>query len=176
MIGPFLRRDFEIHRLRGCAVLVSGQIVRHYHLQDVFTARKYNPRPEQKLRCAPVRVILRQAGDQNPDLVGYLRPTAARPGSPPPVKTKAGTVPSDDCLRLHDDQYVSPSKPQALQSRPEKPVERVQRWPRPFSLENRDLLSESKNFKCGVASTAEEDAGGGQEYENVFDHELTVVT
>ena len=112
----------------------------------------------------------------NPDLVRYLRPTAARPGSPPPIKTKARTVPSDDCLRLHDDQYVSPSRPQALQSRPEKPIERAQEWPRPFSLEDRDLLSEGENFKGGVASTAEEDAGGGKESENVFDHELTVVT
>jgi len=63
-----------------------------------------------------------------------------------------------------------------LQSRPEKPVERVQRGPRLFSLEDRDLLSEGENFKGGVASTPEEDAGGGQEHENVFNHELTVVT
>ena len=101
---------------------------------------------------------------------------AAQPGSPPPVKTKAGTVPCDDCLRLHDEQYVSPSRPQALKSRPEKPLEGVQGWPRPFSLENRDLQSEGENFKGGVASIAEEDACGGEERENVFDHELTVVT
>ena len=76
-------------------------------------------------RSAPVGVLFRQATDQNSHLVADLRPAAARPGPPSPVQAKAGTVPSDDRLRLDDDEDVGRSRPQGLQSRPEEPIERV---------------------------------------------------
>ncbi len=76
-------------------------------------------------RSAPVGVLFRQATDQNSQLVADLRPAAARPGPPSPVQAKAGTVPSDDRLRLDDDEDVGPSRPQALQSCPDEPIERV---------------------------------------------------
>jgi hypothetical protein len=40
------------------------------------------------------------------------------------------------------------------QSGPEESVQRVECWPRPFSFEHGDLLSEGQNFESGITSTA----------------------
>ncbi len=90
--------------------------------------------------------------------------------------SEARTMPSDHRLRLHDDEDVGPSRPQALQSDPEKSIDTVQGRTRPFPFEDGDLLPESENFKRGVASTSQEDADGSEETEYAFQHELTVVT
>jgi len=42
----------------------------------------------------PIRVLFRQASDQNTNLIGDLRPATAWRGSPTPVETKTGAVPS----------------------------------------------------------------------------------
>ena len=62
------------------------------------------------------------------------------------------------------------------QSRPEKSVQGVQGWPRPFAVERGDLLSEGEDFEGGVASTAEEDTERGEEGEEEFRHGLTVLS
>src|SRR5207248_11483428 len=87
------------------------------------------------LRRSPVRTLNRHAADESPHLLAHFRPTATRPGSPAPVHAKARPMPSDHRLRLHDDQNIRPSRPNAPQSGPEEPVETVEGWSRPFSFE-----------------------------------------
>ena len=43
------------------------------------------------------------------------------------------------------------------------------------SFENCDLLSQGEDLKCSVTPTAEEDLNCGQESEDEFEHEPTVV-
>ena len=59
-----------------------------------------------------------------------------------------------------------------VENRPEGSIQGVPRWPRPFAFEDGDLLPEGEDFEGSIASTAEEDADG----EDEFEHELTVVT
>ena len=63
---------------------------------------------------SPVRVLFRQASDQNTNLIGDLRSAAAWPGSPTPVETEIGAVPADDGLGLHDDEDVGPAGPKSV--------------------------------------------------------------
>jgi len=79
------------------------------------------------------------------------------------MEPKAGAVPADDGLGLHDVEDVGPAGPEAAEGRPEESVQRVQYWPRRFPLEHSDLLPESEDFEGGVAPAAEEDSDGGNE-------------
>jgi hypothetical protein len=56
---------------------------------------------------SPIRVLLLQASDQNPNLLGDLRSAAAWPRSPTPIETEPGAVPADHGLGLDDDQDVA---------------------------------------------------------------------
>ena len=67
-------------------------------------------------------------------------------------------MPGDDGLRLDDDEDVAPGRPQVTQRRPEESVPGVQFRPRPFTLENRDLLAQGEDFDRGIASAPKEDA------------------
>jgi hypothetical protein len=49
-------------------------------------------------------------------------------------------------------------------------------WTGPFSLEDRDLLSEGEEFKGGIAATAEEHPVCSQNREDEFERELIPVT
>ena len=100
----------------------------------------------------PIRVLLRQAPDQHTNLFGDLRSAASAPRSPTPVQPKTGAVPTDDSLRFHDEQDLSPTGPEVTEGGPEESVQPVQHRPRPLSLEHRDLLSEGQNLKGRVAS------------------------
>ena len=51
----------------------------------------------------------------------------------------------------------------------------MERWPGPFSFENRNLLAKGEDLKSGIGSAAEEHANQGDEGEDEFDHEITVV-
>jgi hypothetical protein len=97
-------------------------------------------------------------------------------GSPTPVETEPGAVPADDGLGLRDDEDVSPAGPKAAEGRPEGSVQGVPCWLRPFAFEHGDLLSESQDLQRSVAPTAEEDADHGEDGEDEFRHELTLVT
>ena len=127
-------------------------------------------------RCAPTRVLFRHLADQSSNLLGDLRPTAARSGTPTPIQPKTRAVPADDGLGLDDDQDVGPMGPEAAEGRPEEPVEGVQGRPRPFAFEHGDLLSEGEDFEGGIASTAEEDTDHGEDGEDELRHELTLLT
>jgi hypothetical protein len=125
---------------------------------------------------SPIEVHCRHAPDESPNLLVGPRPAASRPGTPTPVKTKAGTVPADDGVGFHDDEDLAPAEPQDPKCRPEESIPRVQCWPRPFAFEDRDLLAEGEDLKGRVPSTAEEDTDHGREREDEFGHEITLVT
>ena len=115
------------------------------------------------LGCAPTGILFCHLADEPSNLLGDLRPTAVRAGSPTPVQVEAGAMPADDSFGLDDDEYLGLARPDAMQGNPKQPVERVQRRPRPFPLENSHLLSQGKNFQGGVAATSEEDTNGLKE-------------
>jgi hypothetical protein len=112
---------------------------------------------------SPVRVFFGQASDQTADFLGDLQPATARSRAPSPVETEALAMLADDGFWFHQHEDVGPAGPTAAQGGPEEPVERVQRRPRSFPLENGDLLSQGENFEGGLAAIAEEDADGGNE-------------
>ena len=119
-------------------------------------------------RAAPRVAIVEptQAGERNQCCVGgrlWLDWPPMRRILAQRIVTKTSAVPSDDGLRLHDDEDVSPAGPTAAQGRPEEPVGGVQGRSGAFPFEDRDLLSEGEDFEGGVASTAEENTNGGEE-------------
>ena len=60
------------------------------------------------LGSSPLRVLFRQASDQNTNLIGDLRPAAPWARPPTPVEAKPGPVPADDSLGLHDEEDIGP--------------------------------------------------------------------
>jgi hypothetical protein len=48
------------------------------------------------------------------------RVISAAAGRPTPIETEAGAVPSDDRLRLHDDEDISLAAPDGAEGRPEQ--------------------------------------------------------
>jgi len=52
----------------------------------------------------------------------------------------------------------------------------MERWPGPFSFENRNLLAKGEDLKSGIGSAAKEHANHGDDGEDEFDHEITVVS
>ena len=111
----------------------------------------------------PIRVLFRQAPNQNTNLVANLRPATARTGPLTPVQLKARPMPADDGLRLHDDEGLGPAGPNLPQGGPEQPVEGGQRWSQPFALEHSYLLSEGEDFESGVTATVKEYQNGRQD-------------
>jgi hypothetical protein len=84
-------------------------------------------------------------------------------------------VPTDNRLRLHDDQDFGPAGPSAAEDRPEEPVAGVECWSGPLSFEHGYLLSQGEDFKGEVAATTEKDAHGGEQGEEEFQHEPTLL-
>jgi hypothetical protein len=66
--------------------------------------------------------------------------------------------------------------PEMAQGCPDQTVQGVQCWPGPFAFEHGNLLPEGEDFKSRVASAAEEDADHGEDGEDEFCHEITLVT
>jgi hypothetical protein len=99
---------------------------------------------------SPVQVLFRQASDQNPNLIGELRPATAWPGSPTPVETETGAAPADDGLGIHDDEDAGPAGPEVVEGGPEEPVQGVPCWPRPFAFKRGDRLARRERTKSGT--------------------------
>ena len=158
---------------RVAAASDTSQIARHAPFRDHVTQLlKLSVNPGG----SPIRVLLGQATDQNPNLLGDLGAAAASPGSPAPIETKAGAVPADHGLGLDDDQDVGPAGPKVAEGGPEESVQGVQYWPRPLAFEHGELLTEGEDFEGGIAPTAKEGRDAGNEREDGFGHELTFVT
>ena len=84
-------------------------------------------------------------------------------------------MPADDGLGFHDEQDIAPAWPETAERSPEESIQRVQSRPRPLAFENGDLLSEREDFQGRIAPTAKEDSDGGNEGQDEFQHELTLV-
>jgi hypothetical protein len=85
-------------------------------------------------------------------------------------------MPADDGLGLDDNQNVVPAWPEAAKHSSEQAVGRVQHRPGMFLLEHGDLLPQGKDLEGSICTTAEEDADHGEEGENEFCREFTVLT
>lgn len=94
-------------------------------------------------RRAPSRVVSREAAHERPDFIGRARTTSPR-GAQAPEEPEARAVPSEDGVRLHDDQELPPPRPQARDGDPEEPVERAQLRSRRSPLQNGELVAESE--------------------------------
>jgi hypothetical protein len=119
---------------------------------------------------------LRQSSDQNANLLGDLRSSAAWPGSPPPIETEAGAVPADHGFGLHQNKDVRPAGPALPECRPEESIPAVQFGPRPFPFQHGYLLSEGEDFEGVIASTAKEDSDGHEKREDDLEHEFILLT
>jgi len=100
--------------------------------------------------------------DQSAKLAADLWPATAWAGSPPPIKTEAGTVPADHGVGHDDNQNFSPAGPTMAKNGPEEAVQAIQFWPRPFSFEHGDLLLEGQlrgryPLDCGKHSDADKE-------------------
>ena len=84
-------------------------------------------------------------------------------------------MPAHNSLRFHDEENLRPAGPDAAQGGPKQPVKGVQRWARPFPLENGGLLPQSEDLQCQIATATEEDSDGDQDCRDEFGHELTLV-
>src|SRR5882757_3517625 len=71
------------------------------------------------LRGSPSLILLRQASDQNANLLGDLRSSAAWPRSPAPIEPEACAVPADHGSGFHEDLDVRPAGPTLAECRPE---------------------------------------------------------
>jgi hypothetical protein len=72
-------------------------------------------------------------------------------------------MPADDGLRLHDDEHVGPTEPEAAKGGPEESAQPVQYGPRPFAFEHGDLLSQGEDLESNIAPSAKEHSEGGQD-------------
>src|SRR5580658_9775226 len=153
---------------RVAATPHAPQISRHTPLRDDQAELLKFP---VDLRGSPTLVLLRQSSDQNANLLGDLRSSAAWPGSPAPIETEAGAVPADHGVGLHQDQDVRPAGPTLAERRPEQSVPGVQFWSRPFPFQYGELLSEGEDFEGRIASTAKENSNRHKERKDDLEHE-----
>jgi hypothetical protein len=123
-----------------------------------------------------VQVLIRQASDECATLLADLWSTSPRSGTPSPVKAETGAVPADNSLGRHDDEDIAPAGPTTAESRPEEAVPGIQKRPRSITFQYGDLLPEGEDFECRVAPTPEEDADHGEDGQDEFGHEPTLVS
>ena len=72
-------------------------------------------------------------------------------------------MPTDDRFGLDNYQRIFPARPSRPQHRPEEPIQRAQRRPGPFPLQDSHLLTKGEDFDSDVSAALEEDAGGGNQ-------------
>ena len=88
------------------------------------------------------------------DKLPSCRSSIAR--EPGPKRFESGSVPSDNCFRLDENQRVLPSSPQPLQNHPEQSVGRFQLRLRMAPLQNGELLPKCHVFQEQVAARPNE--------------------
>jgi len=93
-------------------------------------------------RRPPSRVLTTQSPDENSNLGIDLRPPHRfRPRFPSPVESETLLVPSDDSLRLNDEENRAPIGPELGEPNPENPIAIPQLRSFGRMFENRELLA-----------------------------------
>jgi hypothetical protein len=85
-------------------------------------------------------------------------------------------VPPDHGFWFHDDEGISPAGPETPKVRPEQSVDATEPWPRSFSFEHGDLLTEGEDLKSGIRPASEENANNGEDGKKGFNHRTKVLT
>jgi hypothetical protein len=62
-------------------------------------------------------------------------------------------------------------RPPVAQCHPEKSIQTVQFWPRPFAFEDSDLLSEGEDLEGGITPTSKKNSDGDKDRKHEFEHE-----
>jgi hypothetical protein len=88
----------------------------------------------------------------------------------------SGALQTDDRFRLDNYQRILPARPSHPQDRPEEPIQRAQRRPGLFPLQDSHLLAKREDFDSDVSAALEKDAGGGNQGEDEWQHGLLVLT
>ena len=71
-------------------------------------------------------------------------------------------MPADDGLGFHDEENLRSAAPDAAQCGPKQQVKGVQLWARPCRLEDGDLLPQSEDRQCEIATATEANSDGDQ--------------
>src|SRR5216684_4885084 len=87
-------------------------------------------------------------------------------GQPPPVQPEVSTVPTDDCLRLDDDEGVRPARPQLSKGDPEGSVGGPDERASP-RRQGGELLAKGKVLEQEIAAGTE----GRDEHPHRYRHE-----
>ena len=107
-------------------------------------------------RSTPKRVFPAHLADQITDFYrNAWPPDSTATDLPSPDKSKALTVPSDNGLRLDDDEGSPPVEPEFTQPRSKKPVGRSQFRLLDRSLQDTELMAESEYLEMQGCTAAE---------------------
>ena len=116
---------------------------------------------------SPGRVLARHGVEGSPNLgPGDRSANRFASGAKAPVQTEAFPVPSNDCVRLHDQKRIRPLRPHSAQQNPEQSVGTAQ--VRPFSppFQDYQLLPQGDDFKSQVMTRPNK---ASQPYEHTTD-------
>ena len=72
-------------------------------------------------------------------------------------------MPADDCLRLHNNQRIRPSRPKLPQRGPEQTIKAVQCRSRSFAFEHSDLVAQREDLKRSIYGAAKKNADDGED-------------
>src|SRR5438105_1206881 len=141
--GPSLRRLRVSRRLPHPALYGSLRDVGAEHLQLSMNAWR-----------APGRVLGHHAKDKLTQLLAYTSSTSsvAMTREPLPIQFESGSMPADDCLRLHEYQRLPPPRPEASQHHPEPLVSNRKTSPRTPPFQHSKLLPKSEIFQEQIAA------------------------
>ncbi|HTP31975.1 MAG TPA: hypothetical protein VMJ75_07375 [Candidatus Acidoferrales bacterium] len=83
-------------------------------------------------------------------------------------------MPTDDGFGLDDNQRILPARPGRLQDCPEQLIQKAQRRPGPFPLQDGPLLAQGEDFDSKVSATLKERASGGDQGKDERQHGLAL--
>ena len=79
-------------------------------------------------------------------------------------------MPGDNRFGFDDDQDAAPCRLESAKQNPKHSISHSQSWARIFSLEDTQLLTQSKDLKTEVVARAEEHAEIGEEAGKKWNH------
>jgi hypothetical protein len=118
-------------------------------------------------RRSPRWVFGSHVTDQVPEFFTDLRPAvASSPGPESPEQSETSTMPGHHGIRLHNNQRISPSGPQTVESNPEQSVKALYSRSRLFPLDHDELLAQRRNLQTKVVPVDKECAAIGEYRDN----------